>query len=67
VLGLAGGSLAVASAIAELFGMYGQVSAPAAILVLPEALLEAALGAWLIVKGFRPSQVIEDPQVLQHD
>ena len=46
VLGLIGGSMAVASAIAELFG--------------------AALGIWLIVKGFRPSPVIQDPQALQH-
>ena len=65
VLGLIGGSLAVASGIAELFGLYGQVSAPAAILVFPEALFEAVLGVWLIVKGFRPSPIIQDPRVLQ--
>jgi len=65
VLGLVGGSLAVASAIAELFGLYQQVSAPAAIVVFPEALFEAALGVWLVVKGFRPSPVIQDPRVLQ--
>ncbi len=65
VLGLAGGSLAVASAIAELFGLYQQVSAPATIVVFPEALFEAALGGWLIVKGFRPSPIIHDPLILQ--
>ena len=65
VLGLVGGSLAVASAIAELFGLYQQVSAPSVIVVFPEALFEAVLGVWLIVKGFRPSPVIQDPLVLQ--
>jgi Domain of unknown function (DUF4386) len=65
VLGLVAGSLAVASAIAELFGLYQQFSATAAIVVFPEALFEAALGGWLIVKGFRPSPVIQDPLVLQ--
>jgi uncharacterized protein DUF4386 len=66
VLGLVGGSLAVASAIAELFGLYQQVSAPSVIVVFPEALFEAALGVWLIVKGFPPSRIIQDPLVLQH-
>jgi hypothetical protein len=66
VLGLIGGSMAVASAIAELFGLYGQVSVPATIVVFPEALFEAALGVWLIVKGFRPSPIIESPLVLQN-
>jgi hypothetical protein len=55
VLGLVGGSLAFASATAELFGLYQQVSAAAA--VLPEAAWEASLGIWLIVKGFKPSPI----------
>jgi hypothetical protein len=58
VLGLVGGSLAVASATAELFGLYPQVSAVAAVAVLPEAAWEVSLGAWLIVKGFKPSPII---------
>jgi hypothetical protein len=33
--------------------------------VFPEALFEAALGSWLIAKGFRPSPIIQDPLVLQ--
>ena len=66
VLGLIGGSLAVASAIAELFGLYPQVSTQAAIVVFPEALFEGVLGIWLTVKGFRPSPIIQDPLVLQH-
>jgi hypothetical protein len=55
VLGLVGGSLAVASAIAELFGLYQQVSAAAGVVVFPEAAWEALLGIWLTVKGFRPT------------
>ncbi len=57
VLGLIGGTLAFASATAELFGLFPQVSAAAVILVLPEALFEAAIGIWLTFKGFRPSPI----------
>ena len=57
VLGLIGGTLAFVSATAELFGLFPQVSATAAILVLPEALFEALLGIWLTFKGFRPSPI----------
>jgi hypothetical protein len=57
VLGLIGGTLAFASATAELFGLFSQVSPAAFILVLPEALFEAAIGIWLTVKGFRPSPI----------
>jgi hypothetical protein len=57
VLGLIGGTLAFAAGTAELFQLFPQVSAPAFILTLPEALFEAALGIWLTFKGFRPSPV----------
>jgi len=57
VLGLAGGSLAFASATAELFGLFSQVSPAAFLLVLPEALFEFSLGIWLTFKGFRPSPI----------
>jgi Domain of unknown function (DUF4386) len=57
VLGLAGGSLAFAAATAELFGVFEQVSAGAAIATVPEAVWEASLGIWLIVKGFKPSPI----------
>jgi hypothetical protein len=52
VLGLVGGTLLFAAATAELFGLFPQVSATGGLLALPEALFEAALGIWLIVKGF---------------
>jgi Domain of unknown function (DUF4386) len=61
VLGLVAGSLATASAVAELFGLYQQVSGPATVLVFPEALWEASLGVWLAVKGFRPSPILSGP------
>lgn len=58
ILGLAGGCLAFASATAELFGLYEQVSTVAAVLVLPEAIWEVSLGIWLVVKGFAPSPLV---------
>jgi hypothetical protein len=58
VLGLIGGTLAVVAATAELFRVFPQVSGTAAILLLPEALFEAAIGIWLTFKGFRPSPIL---------
>jgi hypothetical protein len=60
VLGLIGGSLAIVSAVAELFGLWPQVSPAAFFLVLPEALFEALIGIWLTFKGFRPSPILAD-------
>jgi hypothetical protein len=60
VLGLVAGTLATVSAVAELFGLYPQVSAAAFFLVLPEAVWEAFLGIYLTVKGFRPSPILSD-------
>jgi hypothetical protein len=60
VLGLAGGSLALAAATAELFRLFPQVSATALVITLPEAVWEASLGIYLIVKGFKPSPIIAD-------
>jgi hypothetical protein len=61
VLGLVGGSLACIAATLELFGVIQQVSAVAAAVTLPEAVWEASLGVWLVVKGFRPAPVSCDP------
>ncbi len=52
--GMVAGSLALLTAILVLFGAYDQVSTPASILTLPEAVWEFSLGIYLIVKGFRP-------------
>jgi hypothetical protein len=56
-VGLIGAPLLLASAAAELFGAFSQISAPAAVLTLPVALWEFAVGVWLVVKGFRPSPI----------
>lgn len=58
ILGLVGGTLAVAAGIAELFGLYSQVSAAAFLLVFPEAAFEAAFGIRLTVKGFKRSPIL---------
>jgi hypothetical protein len=56
VLGLIGAPLLIAAVIATMFGGgIGHVSAFAAIATLPVAAWEFSLGAWLVVKGFKPS------------
>jgi hypothetical protein len=57
VLGLIAGPLAIASATAELFGLFPQTSATSFFLVFPEALFEALIGLWLTFKGFSPSPI----------
>jgi Domain of unknown function (DUF4386) len=51
--GIAGGSLALVTALLVLFGAYDQSSGPSFILTLPEAVWELSLGIYLIVNGFR--------------
>jgi hypothetical protein len=57
MLGLVGGPLLIASFVAVLFGVYEQVSLPAAIATIPEFLWELSLGIYLVVKGFKPSLI----------
>jgi hypothetical protein len=59
-LGLIGGPLVTASGIAVLFGLYDQVSVWSGIATIPEFIWEAALGIYLIVKGFRPSLITRE-------
>jgi Domain of unknown function (DUF4386) len=59
MLGLIGGPLLIASFVAVLFGVYEQVSLPAAIATIPEFLWELSLGIYLVVKGFKPSPITE--------
>jgi hypothetical protein len=61
LLGLVGGPLVMASALAVLFGLFTQVSPVSAVLTIPEFLWELSLGIYLVVKGFRPSPVTEGP------
>jgi len=55
MLGLVGGPLLFASAIATLFGLYEQVSVWGGIATLPIFAWELTLAIWLIAKGFNPS------------
>ena len=57
VLGFIGAPLLVASAMATLFDVWGQVSAMSALFALPIAVWEFSLGVYLVVKGFRPSPI----------
>ena len=57
MLGVVGGPLIFASAIAVLFGAYEQ-NGLHALFSVPEGLFEASFAIYLIVKGFRPSPVL---------
>jgi Domain of unknown function (DUF4386) len=58
LLGLIGGPLAVATAIAVLFGAYDQTSAINFVFTVPEILWEASLTLWLLFRGFKPSPIL---------
>jgi hypothetical protein len=55
-LGLIGAPLLLLSDTAVLFGVWGQLSGPAMVLVLPIAIWEFSFGVYMTVKGFRPEQ-----------
>jgi hypothetical protein len=55
--GLIGAPLLIASSIATMFGLWGQVSVIGLIAALPVAFWELSLGLWLVVKGFNPSPI----------
>ncbi|MGW7459781.1 DUF4386 domain-containing protein [Streptomyces sp. NPDC054797] len=54
VLGLIGGPLICASAVAVMFGAYAQLSVAGSLAALPVFAWELGLAGWLIVKGFGP-------------
>ncbi|WP_281205545.1 DUF4386 domain-containing protein [Streptomyces sp. Isolate_45] len=54
VLGLIGGPLICASAVAVMFGAYTQLSVAGAVAALPVFAWELGLAGWLIVRGFGP-------------
>jgi hypothetical protein len=54
-IGLIGAPLILASSTATMFGLWDQVSRPAAVLALPVAAWEFSLGMWLTFKGFKPA------------
>jgi Domain of unknown function (DUF4386) len=57
-LGLIGGPLVFASAVAVLFGAYDQGSSLNGLLTIPEFMWELSLGIYLTFKGFRPSPIL---------
>ncbi|AWZ04747.1 MULTISPECIES: DUF4386 domain-containing protein [unclassified Streptomyces] len=59
VLGLVGGPLICASAVAVMFGAYAQLSAAGAAAALPVFAWELALAGWLIIRGFGPGSGAE--------
>ena len=60
LLGVIGGPLSVVGAIFVLFDAWEQTSATQFIFTIPEIAWEASLGVYLIVKGFRPSLILDD-------
>jgi hypothetical protein len=61
-LGLIGAPLLLASAVATLFGVWDQISAPSALLTLPIAVWEFSFGVYMTVKGFTSNEA-EAPAV----
>jgi hypothetical protein len=59
VFGLVGGPLIFASAIAVLFGAYEQDGAHF-LFSIPEIIFEFSITGYTIVKGFRPSPILDD-------
>ena len=57
MLGLIGGPLLIVAFVGVLFGVFEQVSLPAAIATIPEFLWELSIGVYLVVKGFQPSPI----------
>ncbi|MFE2021398.1 DUF4386 domain-containing protein [Streptomyces sp. NPDC059499] len=61
VLGLIGGPLICASAVAVMFGAYAQLSVAGSAAALPVFAWELGLAGWLIVRGFGPGSGAESP------
>jgi hypothetical protein len=57
LLGLIGGPLVIAAAVAVLFGVFKAGSAGQAIATAPEFVYELSFGIYLIVKGFKPAPI----------
>ncbi|MEU1424237.1 DUF4386 domain-containing protein [Kitasatospora sp. NPDC005751] len=57
VLGLVGGPLICASAVAVLFGRYAQLSGPGTAAAVPVFAWELSLAGWLVLRGFRGASV----------
>ena len=58
MLGLIGGPLLVAAAIAIMFDVIERGGAVQGIATIPESIWELSFGIYLIVKGFKPSPIL---------
>ena len=59
-LGLIGAPLLLISGTATLFGVWDQISGPAALCALPIAVWEFSFGVYMTFKGFKPTAVSEE-------
>ena len=63
-LGLIGAPLLLISSTATLFGVWDQISGPAALLALPIAVWEFSFGVYMTVKGFKPAVATDEPAAI---
>ena len=61
MFGLVGGPLVILAGILVIFDVIEAGKAIQGLMTLPEAIWELSLGIYLVVKGFRPSPILEDP------
>jgi hypothetical protein len=59
MIGLVGGPLAFLAGSLALVGAYDLGSRVQGVLTVPEIVWEAALGIYLIVKGYRPAPILD--------
>lgn len=57
-IGMAGGTIALVSAMLQLFAVVENQSAISAVLIIPEVVWELFLGIYLTFKGFTPSPIL---------
>jgi Domain of unknown function (DUF4386) len=62
--GLVGAPLLLISSSASLFGAWDQISGPAVLFALPIAIWEFSFGIYMMIKGFKPSDVNETTAAL---
>jgi hypothetical protein len=61
MLGLIGGPLVILAGILVIYDVIEGSGAIQGLMTIPEGLWELSLGIYLVVKGFRPSPILEEP------
>ncbi|HTE01261.1 MAG TPA: DUF4386 domain-containing protein [Mucilaginibacter sp.] len=61
VLGLIGGALILVNALLVMLGIFLQISFWGAVMAAPVFFYEVSLAVWLLVKGFNPPSIADDP------